>query len=196
MNHKPSNRARTTAAVAVLLASGALAACGSDESGGEAAAAPSYEAALDSAPPELAAHYANGSELIEGGEEAYDSAIADVKGYPVVVNHWASWCVPCRQEFPYFQSQAAEHADEVAFMGVDTEDSPDAYATFLEENPIPYPSIEDRERELPEWIDTPLIGQPNTLYYDAAGELVYTHQGPYTSEDQLGADIEKYALSS
>jgi len=191
-------RARATLSAVVLIASLGLAACGSDDSDSEeaAAAAPSYEPALAEAPPKLADLYANGSELIEGGKQAYDSTLAGVRGYPAVVNNWGSWCGPCREEFPYFQSQAAEHLDEVAFFGVDTEDAPDAYSTFLEENPVPYPSVADPDRELSAWSDTALVGQPNTLYYDAAGELVFTHQGPYVSEEALAADIEKYALSS
>lgn len=198
MNGDLDNRAKTAIAAAVAVAAMALAACGSGDSGEESAPAPApdYGAVIAEAPPKLAEHYANGSELITGGEEAYDRELAEVRGYPVVVNHWASWCVPCRQEFPYFQSQAAARLDEVAFLGVDTEDSPDAYATFLRDNPIPYPSVEDPERGLPDWENIALIGQPNTLYYDERGELVYTHQGPYTSEADLAADIEKYALSS
>ena len=44
------------------------------------------------------------------------------------------------------------------------------------------------------WIDTPLIGQPNTLFYDEAGKLVYVKQGPYETEEDLAADIDRYAL--
>lgn len=192
------NWARATVSTVIVIASVGLAGCGSDgsDSAPSAAASPSYEPALAKAPPELADLYANGSELIEGGEGAYDSTLAGVRGYPAVVNNWGSWCGPCREEFPYFQSQAAEHLDEIAFLGVDTEDSAEAYATFLEENPIPYPSVADPARELSRWSDTALVGQPNTLYYDASGELVFTHQGPYDSEEALAADIEKYALSS
>jgi cytochrome c biogenesis protein CcmG/thiol:disulfide interchange protein DsbE len=119
-----------------------------------------------------------------------------VRGYPVVVNEWGSWCGPCREEFPHFQEQAAEHLDEVAFLGVDTEDSPDAYETFLREHPIPYPSVADPEGQFSTWVDVGLIGQPNTLFYGRDGELVYEHRGPYTDEAALAADIEKYALSS
>lgn len=198
MNRASFNRARATIAAGVLTASIGLAACGSSESdstpGETAAAAPSYERALAKAPPELAELYANGSELIEGGQEAYDATIAGVGGYPVVVNVWGSWCGPCREEFPYLQSQAAEHLDEVAFLGIDVEDSPDAYATFLEENPVPYPSVADPEREFGKWTDTALVGQPNTLFYDAEGRLLYAKQGPYSSEAELAADIDTYAL--
>ena len=188
-------RRRTSAAAVfvALLASATLAACGGNES---ASPAPDYDAAIAKAPPKLAQLYANGDQLIDGGEQAYDEVILSVRGYPVVVNNWGSWCGPCREEFPHFQQEAADHLDQVAFLGVDTEDSPDAYETFLRDNPIPYPSVADPDRELSKWTGTGLVGQPNTLFYDRDGNLVYTHQGPYTSQDDLNADIQKYALSS
>ena len=198
---KLHTRKRTQTTVGVALAAAAmLGGCGSDEAGsdvdpGNAAEAPSYEAALAEAPPDLARLYENGSELIEGGEDAYESTLAGVRGHPVVVNTWGSWCGPCREEFPHLQSQAAEHLDEVAFLGIDIEDSPDAYETFLRDHPIPYPSVADPDREFVNWIDTPLIGQPNTLFYDEAGKLVYVKQGPYETEEDLAADIDRYALS-
>jgi len=200
MRRQSGIRAKVGVALAVACAAAALGACGSDEGSsvdpGNAADAPSFDEALKAAPPKLAALYAEGSELIEGGEAAYEETLDSVEGYPVVVNEWGSWCGPCREEFPHFQSQAAQHLDEVAFLGVDTEDNPDAYATFLEEHPIPYPSVADPDGEFSDWAGVALIGQPNTLFYDRDGELVFTHQGPYTDEAALAADVEKYALSS
>ncbi len=194
------HRARITAGIGALLATLTLAACGSDESSsdpGPAAEAPSYESALAQAPAELAALYENDDAILDGGEEEYARILASVRGYPAVVNNWASWCGPCRAEFPYFQEAAAEHLDEVAFLGVDSEDSKEAAETFLRDNPLPYPSVEAPEKsDFQQWTGESLIGYPNTLFYDRAGRLVYTHQGPYASEEDLAADIEKYALSS
>ncbi len=184
-------RKRTALTLAVLCAALALAACGSSDT---TSSAPDYKAAVAKAPRALADLYADGDAVLDGGEEAYDAAIDGVEGHPVVVNNWASWCIPCRDEFPYFQSQAAKHLDRVAFLGVDSEDSKEAAETFLKDNPLPYPSIEAPDKgDLGDWAGTTLVGYPNTLYYDDEGELVYTHQGPYTSEDDLAADIEKYA---
>lgn len=182
------------ALLAALLAAALLAACGSED--GESSPAPDYEAALQQAPPKLARLYANGDELITGGEEAFDETLESVRGYPVVVNNWASWCGPCRTEFPWFQRAAAEHLDEIAFLGVNSEDSPEAYETFLRDRPVPYPSVEDPGMEIGEWIGTTLVGGlPNTFFYDREGKLLYAHQGQYTSEDDFRADLEKYALA-
>lgn len=195
MSNDTQMKARALAFLALILAASILVACGSDDEP-TTADAPDYEAAIAKAPAELASLYANGSELIEGGQQAYDDTLASVSGYPAVVNTWASWCAPCREEFPYFQSQAAQHLDEVAFFGIDLEDAPAAYETFLRDNPVPYPSVADPDRQFGEWTDQAFVGQPNTLFYDRDGLLLYAKQGPYTSEDELAADIEKYALSS
>jgi cytochrome c biogenesis protein CcmG, thiol:disulfide interchange protein DsbE len=200
MRRSTRKRTTATAAIGVLIASASLAACGSDDSTsidpGTAADAPSYEKALAAAPPDLARLYENGAELIEGGQSAYDDTLESVRGYPVVVNEWGSWCGPCREEIPHFQQEAAQHLDEVAFLGVNSLDSPDAYETFLGDHPLPYPSVSNPDGELGDWTGESLLGQPNTLFYDADGELVFTHRGPYTDEASLEADIEQYALSS
>jgi len=112
-----------------------------------------------------------------------------------VVNNWASWCGPCRTEWPWLQQAAADDLDRVAFMGVNTDDEDAAAQTFLDCHPVPYPSFADPDKAFIDAVGATTVGGlPNTLYFDRSGELVYTHQGPYTSEAQLDADIQKYAL--
>ncbi len=109
---------------------------------------------------------------------------------PVVANVWASWCGPCRLEFPDLQAVSADRGDEVAFLGVDTDDSADAANDFLAELPLPYPSISDPDSDVRKELG--LRGLPGTAFYDRDGNLVYLKQGPYLSEDDLNADIDKY----
>ena len=153
-------------------------------------AATDYEAALADAPQPLAELYAKGDALIPGGLDAYEAELAKLEGHPVVVNLWASWCGPCRAEFPLFQRAAAEYGDRVAFLGVDSLDTDPAAETFLEEFPVPYPSITDPDREI--WDELRLRGLPGTAFYAADGELEYLRNGPYTNEDDLIAEIERY----
>ena len=196
---KCTKRAAATTALLVVLAS-LLAACGSGDSSadpGNAADAPDFGPALADAPPKLAALYEPGGVLLPGGLDAFSEQLAAVEGYPVVVNNWASWCGPCRTEWPWFQDAAAEHLDEVAFIGVDGDDSDEAAATFLRDHPIPYPSFADYEKDLGNEVDVALVGGfPNTLFFGPDGELLYTHQGAYPDQAALQADIEKYALDA
>lgn len=194
--HRWTGRARRAVAAAAALTA-ALVALGCGEAADPDSATPDYEPALAAAPAPLASIYADGDAVLDGGHATYDELLAKAKGFPVVVNNWASWCMPCRQEFPYFQRQSAEHLDEVLFLGVDSEDSKDAAETFLRDNPLPYPSVEaPSRRDFQEWIGRELVGYPNTVFYDADGELVYAKQGPYRDEDELAADIRRYALEN
>jgi len=177
-------------ALAILLASG----CGGSEGGDYGGSHPNYAKALAGAPAPLAALYDQGDELLDGGRDAYEKRIAELRGFPVVVNLWASWCVPCRQEFPYLQNLSARYGKEVAFLGVNSEDSSDAAATFLREAPLPYPSYSDPDKDIYDSVDG--YGFPNTAFYDRAGELVYLHVGQYGDESDLEADLRNYALKS
>lgn len=150
-----------------------------------------YDAALADAPPALARLYAQGDALLSGGRAAFERQIEELEGYPVVVNVWASWCGPCRYEFPFFQSQAAKRGTEVAFLGVDSDDAEAAAETFLEELPLPYPSFSDPDREIFRAVEASNF--PSTAFFDREGELVYTHIGTYPDEAALAADIDRHA---
>jgi cytochrome c biogenesis protein CcmG, thiol:disulfide interchange protein DsbE len=172
----------------------AIGGCGSSQGGDYGGEHPDYAKALAGSPAPLAALHRQANGLLPGGQDAYEERIAALRGYPAVVNVWASWCGPCRFEFPHFQQAAADYGKRVAFLGIDSEDSDDAASTFLAEAPVPYPSYTDPDKEIADGIGASL-GLPDTAFYDRRGELVYLKQGPYDDEAELRADIERYALS-
>lgn len=149
------------------------------------------ELTLAGAPEPLAALHEQGNELLGGGAEAFRERLAELKGYPIVVNKWASWCGPCRAEFPFFQSQALERGKEIAFIGVNSADNREDAQRFLEEFPVPYPHYEDPDSEVAA-VFKGVQAFPSTAFYDADGELVYLKQGGYATEAKLVEDIERY----
>jgi thiol-disulfide isomerase/thioredoxin len=177
------------ATVAALIGGG----CGSSTGGDYGGQHPDYATALAGSPPPLAALHKQSDELLPGGSEAFDRRIEALRGYPAVVNVWASWCGPCRFEFPTLQKLSAEYGKRVAFLGVNSQDSNDAAKTFLGEAPVPYPSYTDPDQAIAEQIGADL-GLPDTAYYDRKGKLVYLKQGPYSSHGELRADVRRYAL--
>jgi cytochrome c biogenesis protein CcmG, thiol:disulfide interchange protein DsbE len=179
-------------ALALLATAFTAAGCGSSSDSGSEGH-PDYQKALAGAPRPLAALYDQANRLLPGGRDAYERRLTSLEGYPAVVNVWASWCGPCRFEFPYFQRAAARDGKRIAFLGIDTQDSDDAATTFLREEPVPYPSYTDPDEEIVESIGATL-GLPDTAFYDRGGKLVYLKQGPYDDEAELRADIERYAL--
>lgn len=171
----------------------AAAGCGASEGGDYGGKHPDYAKALAGSPAPLAALHKQANQLLPGGVDAFQNRIDALAGYPVVVNVWASWCGPCRFEFPTLQKLSATYGKRVAFLGVDKQDSDDAAQTFLKEAPLSYPSYTDPDQAIAEQIGA-TIGLPDTAFYDRRGKLVYLKQGPYTDHDELRADVEHYAL--
>lgn len=179
-----------SALVLIALVWGGCGSSGSGKGGGEH---PDYARVLAGSPAPLAALHAQAGELLPGGRDAYEGRISALKGYPIVANVWASWCGPCRFEFPVLQRLSARYGKRVAFVGIDSQDSDDAAATFLREEPVPYPSYTDPDEEIADSIGATL-GLPDTAFYDRSGELVYLKQGPYAEDSELEADVRRYAL--
>jgi thiol-disulfide isomerase/thioredoxin len=146
---------------------------------------------LSGAPPPVAALYARGNELLGGGRRAFEDTLRSLRGHPVVINKWASWCGPCRAEFPMFQDIATERGKEIAFVGVNSRDATPAARRFLDEHPLPFPSFEDPGEKIAGALDSP-SNFPVTLFVDEKGETVFVHQGSYRSSDELAADIDEH----
>jgi cytochrome c biogenesis protein CcmG/thiol:disulfide interchange protein DsbE len=170
----------------------ALAACGAGNDA-STAKAPDYRTALAGAPRPLAQLYARGDRLLDGGTDAFQAELDSLHGYPVVVNKWASWCEPCRREFPYLQQLSVRFGKRVAFVGVDANDSTAAAQTFLGEFPLPYPSYIDQDQEISRLLGA-TAGFPATAFYDRSGQRVFVKQGEYASQAELAADIRRHAL--
>jgi len=132
------------------------------------------------------------NQLLDGGPKAFKARLAGLDGHPVVVNQWASWCGPCRFEFPFFERQAKRLRGRVAFLGVNTQDSRGNAAAFLKEHPVPYPHYFDPDGSVAR-VFRGGRAFPTTAFYDASGDLSYTHIGGYASEAKLQEEIERYA---
>jgi cytochrome c biogenesis protein CcmG/thiol:disulfide interchange protein DsbE len=149
---------------------------------------------LDGAPPALAALHQQANDLLPGGRDAFDARLRALRGHPVVVNVWGSWCAPCRVELPIIQRASLDWGKRVAFLGVDTSDNRHDAAKLLDDIPVTYPSYEDPNGKI--FTRYGLRGAPSTVYYDAAGKQTYLHQGQYLDRAQLDADIKRYALKT
>ncbi|HEY3019089.1 MAG TPA: TlpA disulfide reductase family protein [Solirubrobacteraceae bacterium] len=146
--------------------------------------------AFDGSPPALAELHREADRLIPGGRKELQRRLRELRGHPVVVNLWGSWCGPCRLEFPSFQVQAVRFGRRVAFLGVNAKDNRGEAKAFLRKFPVTYPSVEDPDESVAGKLGT--RGYPTTVYYDRAGKQLFVHQGVYRDEADLVADIRRY----
>lgn len=146
---------------------------------------------LAGAPAPLAALYAQSNQLLSGGRPAFQRRVRALKGHPIVVNKWASWCRPCRAEFPIFEQVAASRGKSVAFVGLNGKDKTAAAKRFLAAQPLPYPSYVDSSEDVARSLEAPSF-YPMTVFLDRRGRPAFTHTGEYTSAKQLNADIDRY----
>jgi cytochrome c biogenesis protein CcmG/thiol:disulfide interchange protein DsbE len=130
--------------------------------------------------------------FVPGGRDRFERVIERERGRPIVVNKWASWCGPCRLEFPFFRDQAKKRKGEVLFIGVNSNDNRGDAEDFLEEEPVPYKHFEDPKLEIAAAFNA-VQAFPSTAFYDSKGKLAFVHQGGYSNEDDLAEDIDRYA---
>ncbi len=147
------------------------------------------------APHPLASIHAQAGQLLTGSFQALQKRIGGLRGYPVVINEWASWCGPCKAEFPLLASASASFGRNVAFLGFDANDPEEAPAReFLRGHPVSYPSYRGTSNEFATLAPSRYTPTPTTVFVNEAGHVVYVHPGEYENQAELNADIERYAL--
>jgi peroxiredoxin len=125
--------------------------------------------------------------LLDGGTLSSD----ELRGSPVVLNFFASWCAPCREEAPLLERTWREYRDEgVHVVGVDIEDTERSVEHFVDEYGLTYPVIRDEDKELARALD--VYGLPQTFFIDERWRLLTSAEGPRLAEGrgsvaQLGA---------
>lgn len=124
--------------------------------------------------------------LTPASAEQFQGILVGLRGKPVVVNVWASWCGPCRVEAPLLQKASAHFGERVAFLGVDARDSEGDARDFLRRYGITYPNVVDADDEIVGLLG--LRGFPTTYVFDRAGKVQASVVGGI-SEQVLGARV-------
>jgi peroxiredoxin len=118
-----------------------------------------------------------GLDLLGGGK----ATLASYLGRPVIINFWATWCVPCRQEMPElaaaWQARRASGLEVLAVNLTDQERLKDV-AAFVAELALPFPVLLDKRGRVRERYD--LVTLPTTYFVDSVGVVRAVHPGPLT----------------
>jgi cytochrome c biogenesis protein CcmG, thiol:disulfide interchange protein DsbE len=119
--------------------------------------------------------------------------LATLRGKPALINFWASWCDPCRDEAPELEHFAKSLDGEGHLVGVDWNDKTDNALAFIREFGLTYPILRDATQEVGS--DYGLSGLPTTFVLDSHGRIVQTLRGPQTTAT-LGEAFATAASSS
>lgn len=123
-------------------------------------------------------------------DEQTTLSIADHRGSILVINVWATWCDPCRDELPAFARAAEAYRDRgVRFLGINYQDDRAAATAWIERDyELPYPSLYDPSGESAALFGFP--GLPDTIFVDASGTMRFRAFGELT-EQQLRTTLDR-----
>ena len=106
-------------------------------------------------------------------------SLADFQGQVVMVNFWATWCAPCREEMPHLEALYQRYSDlGFTLLGINVEEDSSGADKFLEETPVSFPILFDPDSEVSELYD--VIAMPSTVLVDRSGKMRFIHHGYQT----------------
>jgi cytochrome c biogenesis protein CcmG/thiol:disulfide interchange protein DsbE len=150
----------------------------------------SVAAARKSGPPGPGDAAPQFSAPLLSGEGTFGTA--NLEGHPFVLNFWASWCAPCKDEAPILKKASEEYGKKVRFLGVDIRDARTDALRFVKDEGLTYPDVRDEALDI--YQSYGLTGQPETFFVGADGVIVEHVNGPlskYTLDQLLGVLVSR-----
>ncbi len=117
---------------------------------------------------------------------SHEVSLSAFQGKPLVVNFWASWCIPCRTEMPLLEKAYRAERGRVIFLGIDSNDSASGARAFLAQVHVTYVTVSDADGSVANRFG--LYGLPTTIFISPSGKILGRHIG------QLRADTLRTAL--
>jgi peroxiredoxin len=116
-------------------------------------------------------------------------SLDDLRGQVAMINFWATWCGPCREEMPHLEALYQRYADlGFAVLGVNVEEDATGADAFLAETPVSFPVLFDPQNEVSELYE--VIAMPSTVLVDRAGKIRFVHRGYQSGyEDEYQSEI-------
>ena len=128
------------------------------------------------------------AELIDGSS----ISLSDLKGKPVIINFWATWCGPCVREMPAFERLKEDFGDEIGIIAVNCGDDADTVKDFVDEYGYTFPVVLDEDYEVTMLYPSNSI--PYTVVLDANGKITHVSTGAYDADTMYGRYKEALGL--
>ncbi|WP_232828355.1 TlpA family protein disulfide reductase [Kribbella monticola] len=197
MNH-PRPPVRRYAVLAALALLAVLAGCGDQPAAGPGAAGTGSAKAVAGADKLVPCPTAESRPPVANGlpdislpclGNGPDVRLADLRG-PLVINVWAQWCPPCRQESPYLAELQKKAGAKVKLIGIDYDDPrADEAVKFAIAQKLDYPHLVDSDKQTR--VPFKIGGPPLTAFVDAKGALLHIHYGAFKSQQELDQLVEE-----
>ena len=120
-------------------------------------------------------------------------SLAELRGKPVILNFWATWCGPCRAEMPDLQRVHDSLGDELTLLAVDLAETPEAVTAFFDELGLALNVVIDERRAIADQ-GYGIFGVPSTYVIDADGVIVATKIGPYADIEEINGHLKEVGL--
>ena len=120
--------------------------------------------------------------------------LSELKGKVVLINMWASWCGPCRQEMPILDALAKANADAgLVVLGVNQDEEASERDAFLKDNAVSFPILDDSKHTVAGLYKSKT--QPSSFFIDRAGNIAHVHEGFKAGDDAAYAKTVKELLA-
>jgi thiol-disulfide isomerase/thioredoxin len=176
----------------VLLAAALLAGCTSDPAPDHATPPPAQVYVLKGCPAQAVQSTSPTAlpdlELPCLGGGAAQVPLRRLTGMPTVLNLWASWCGPCKDELPAFSRLSTDGRGKLQVLGVATRDIPGRAVEYAGQTGLPFPSLRDDNGDLLRWLRRP--GPPVTVLLTADGSVADVYQGVPLTDTTLRALVK------
>ncbi len=117
--------------------------------------------------------------------------LQEFSGKPVLINFWATWCIPCREEMPLIEKYYKDYYPNLVVLGVNVGEKPEIVRAFVDELGLTFPILMDQGNKISSLYK--VLGFPTTIFIDEDGVLMYQYTGLLT-EDQLRNYMEQLGI--